>query len=237
MPGISIAAIITIALALGLVVLVICTRLQSSTKLLAALGVIGGIAAFFGAFHLLRIPLDNALQPLAQSNPDLYRFIATFYAPITEEPAKWVILIPLFLAGKIKHENKAAWAICLGVGFGIGEIVFLSQRIAADPQTLTMPWYLSSGFMVERFMVCIIHSALVLVAADALCSHKLWGFIFPLVFHWLGNLPIFLSYQYPFDPGRVVWGQLLWAWNILFFIGALIYLGLRMFPPSERVVR
>ena len=237
MPGITIAAMLTIGLLLILVVLLICTRLHSSIKLLTALGVLGGMAAFFGAFYLLRIPLDAALQSLNQSNPVMYRLGTTLYAPITEEPAKWLVLIPFFLAGKIKHENKAVWAMCIGIGFGIGEIVFLSQRIAADPQTLTMPWYLSSGFMVERFMVSLIHSALVLIAVDALCSRKLWGLILAPVVHFLVNLPIFLSRQYPLDPMGVLWGQLLWLSNILFFIGALIYLGLRMFPQAQRAAR
>jgi RsiW-degrading membrane proteinase PrsW (M82 family) len=109
--------------------------------------VLGGAVAFFGAFYLFRLPLGNAFQSLMQGYPAWYRFGSTFYAPLTEEPAKWLILIPFFLVGKIKHENKGAWAICLGFGFGMGEIVFLAQHIASDPQTLAMPWYLSSGFI------------------------------------------------------------------------------------------
>jgi hypothetical protein len=235
MPGIYIAAILTVTLSLGLVGLVIFKRIQPSDRLFAALGVLGGAVAFFGAYYLFRLPLDNAFQSLMQSYPAWYRFGYTFYAPLTEEPAKWLILIPFFLAGKIKHENKGAWAICLGFGFGMGEIVFLAQRIASDPQTLTMPWYLSSGFIVERLMVCFIHSALVLIAADALCYRKLWGMLLPLIIHWLGNFPIFLSYQYPLDAGGIVWGQLLWIWNTIFFVGALIYLGQRILTPAERI--
>ena len=235
MAGIYIAAILTIVLSLCLVGLVVYKKIQPADILFAALGVLGGTVAFFGAFYLLRIPLDNAFHSLMQSQPAWYRFGYTFYAPLTEEPAKWVILIPFFLAGKIKHENKGAWAICLGFGFGMGEIVFLAQSIASDPQTLTMPWYLSSGFIVERLMVCMIHSALVLIAADALFYRKLWWMLLPLVFHWLGNFPIFLSYQYPLDAGGIVWSQLLWIWNTLFFVVALVYLGLRIFTPTERI--
>ncbi len=235
MPGIYIAAIFTITLSLGLVGLVILKRIRCSDRLFAALGVIGSAVVFFGAFYLLRLPLDNVFQTLMQSYPAWYRFGSTFYAPLTEEPAKWIILIPFFLAGKIKHENKGAWAICLGFGFGMGEIVFLAQRIASDPQTLTMPWYLSSGFIVERLMVCVIHSALVLVVADALCYQKLWGMLLPLVIHWLANFPIYLSYQYPLDATGIVWGQLLWIWNSIFFVGALIYLGQWTLTQTERI--
>jgi len=235
MPGIFIAAIFTITISLSLVGLVIFKRIQPSDRVLAVLGALGGAAAFFGAFYLLRLPLGKAFQSLTQGYPAGYRFGFTFYAPLTEEPAKWIILIPLFLAGKIKHENKGAWAVCLGFGFGMGEIVFLAQRIASDPQTLTMPWYLSSGFIVERLMVCFIHSALVLIAADALCHHKLRGMLLALVFHWLVNLPVFLSHQYPLDAAGIVWGQLLWTWNSLFFVGALVYLGLGMLTLTERI--
>ena len=172
---------------------------------------------------------------MLQDSAAWYRFASTFYAPLTEEPAKWVILIPVFVAGRINRDNAGAWAICLGFGFGIGEIVFLAQRIAADPQTLTMPWYLSSGFIVERLMVCTIHSALVLLAAEALSRRTFWRLSVPLGLHWLVNIPIYLSYQYPFDAARIVWAQLLWMWNTLFFAGALIYLGQRVLTPAQRM--
>ena len=235
MPGIYIAAILTIALSLSLVGVVIHKRIRPSDRLFAALSVIGSAVAFFGAFYLLRLPLDNVFQSVFQSHPTWYRFASTFYAPLTEEPAKWAILIPPFLAGRINRDNKGAWAICLGFGFGMGEIVFLAQRIASDPQTLTIPWYLSSGFIVERLIVCVVHSALVLVAAEALCYRKLWGMLLPLVLHWLVNVPIYLSYQYPLDAAGIVWGQLLWLWNSLFFFGALVYLAQQMFTPAQRI--
>jgi hypothetical protein len=58
MPGIYIAGILTIALSLGLVGLVILKRIQFSDRLFAALGVLGGAVAFFGAFYLFRLPLE-----------------------------------------------------------------------------------------------------------------------------------------------------------------------------------
>jgi hypothetical protein len=235
MPGIYIAAILTIALSLGVLGLTIVKRIPPSERLLAALGVIGGAAVFFGAFYLLRIPLNNLFQSLMKGYPAWYYFGSTFYAPLTEEPAKWILLVPLFLAGKINRENKGAWAICLGFGFGMGEIMFLARGIASDPQTLSLAWYQSSGFIVERLMVCFIHSALILIAAEALIHKKLWGMVLALVFHWLLNFPIYLSYQYPLDAARNVWGQLLWTWNTLFFVGAMIYLGQSLLTPEQRI--
>ena len=195
----------------------------------------GSAVVFFGAFYLLRLPMDQVLHSLLQSDSAWYRLGVTFEAPLTEEPAKWAILIPLFLAGKIHKENMAAWAICLGCGFGMGEIVFLAQRFALDPQTWTMPWYLSTGFIGERLMVCVIHGALVLLAADALYSRQLWKMLWPLVFHWLVNIPLFLSNQFPLDAAGLVWGQLLGIWNAAFFVIALIYLGRRLLAWQERI--
>jgi uncharacterized membrane protein YhfC len=235
MPGIYIAAILTIALAVILVSVVILKRMPPADRLLAALSVAASAVAFFGAYYLLRLPLDNIVQPLSQGSAAWYRFATTFYAPLTEEPAKWAVLIPLFLAGKIRHDNAGAWAICLGFGFGMGEIAFLAQRIAADPQTLTMPWYQSSGFIIERLMVCTIHSGLVLVAAGALAGRKPWRLLVPIGLHWLVNIPIYLSYRYPLDAAGIVWGQLLWTWVTLCFVGALIYVGQSILTPAQRL--
>lgn len=235
MPGIYIAAILTIAFSLGIVVAVVIKGLPASDRLPAVFGVVGGAAAFFGAFYLLRVPLDQGLQLWLQGNPTLYRFITTFYAPVTEEPAKWLVLIPFFLMGKIDQKRKEAWAVCLGFGFGMGEIVFLAQNIAADPQALNIPWYLSSGFIVERLMICFVHSALVLIAAQAFIHRKFWGILVALFFHWQINFPIYLARQYPLDENGIIWGQLLWMWSTLFFIGALLYLGRRMLLSPERM--
>jgi len=235
LPGIVVAALLTLTLALGVAGWVLFKRLRLPDRAFAALGVLGGAGAFFGAFYLLRLSLDQGLQSLLRGYPAWLRFGATFYAPLTEEAAKWVLLIPFLLLGKIKREHQAAWAICLGFGFGMGEIVFLAQRIAADPSTLTLPWYQSSGFIIERLMVCVIHSALVLLAVDALCSRKLWRLLLPLVIHWLLNFPIYLSTRVPLDAAGIVCGQLLWMWSSLFFVGALIYLGQRLLTPSERI--
>lgn len=235
MPGITIAAIMTIAIALGAAGLVIFKRLSGSNRLFALLGIIASGAAFFGAYYLLRLPLNNALLSLIGSHPDLYHWGNTLSAPVTEEPAKWIVLLPLFLTGRIKLENKGAWALCLGLGFGVGEILFLGQIIAANPQTWSLPWYFSSGFIIERLMVCVIHSALVLIAAEAFCRRKYWMILLAPVFHWLLNFPIFLAGWFPFADGGALWGQLLWTWTTLFFTASLVYLGKQFFNTPAKL--
>lgn len=225
MPGIFIAAIITIFVLLCLVSPIILKRLTGWDRLFAVVSMLLAGAAFFGAYYLLRLPLNRVIHTLIQTDATGYRWIASLYAPLTEEPAKWIVLILLFMAGRIKRENKAAWAISLGFGFGIGEILFLAQSIASNPLSAGLPWYTSSGFIMERLMVCFIHSALILIAIEAISSRKYWLILLAPVFHWLLNMAIFLSIQFPFNDGGFLWSQLLWTWTTLFLIASLIYLG------------
>lgn len=234
MSGIMIAAIITILILLSLAILVIIKRLTVRDRLFALFFLILAGAAFFGAFYLLRLPIDQTVQSLLQNNPVRYRWIASLYAPLTEEPAKWIVLIPLFLAGRIKPENKGAWAICLGIGFGIGEIIFLAQSVASNPFTPDLPWYYFNGFIMERLMVCFIHSALILIAIEAVSSRKYCLILLAPLFHWLVNMPIFLSVQFPFDDGGLLWSQLIWAWITLFLMASLVYLGARLFITDKQ---
>lgn len=234
MSGIMIAALITILILLSLVSLVIFKRMTAWDRLFAILFMILAGAAFFGAFYLLRIPVDRAIQSLAQNDPIQYRWIASLYAPLTEEPAKWLVLIPLFLTGRIKPENQGAWAICLGFGFAMGEILFLAQSIASNPFTPDVPWFYFSGFIMERLMVGAIHSALFLIAVEAIISHKFWLILLAPVFHWLVNMPIFLSIQFPFDDGGILWSQLLWIWTTLSLIASLVYLGSKMINTEKQ---
>lgn len=234
MPGITIAALITILILLSLVGLVIVKRLSTWDRLFAILFMALAGAAFFGAFYLLRLPIDQAIKSLVSYDPIRYRWIASLYAPLTEEPAKWLVLLPLFLAGRIQRENKGAWAICLGFGFAIGEIIFLALSIAANPFTSDLPWFYFNGFIMERLMVSLIHSALFLVAIEAISSRKFWLILLAPLFHWLVNMPIFLSIQFPFNDGGFLWSQIVWAWLTLFLVASLVYLGSKMINTEKQ---
>lgn len=234
MPGIFIAAIITIIVLLCVVSPIIIKCLTGWDRLFAVVSMLFAGAAFFGAYYLLRIPLDRAVHALIQTDPTGYRWIASLYAPLTEEPAKWIVLILLFIAGRIKRENKAVWAICLGLGFGIGEILFLAQSVASNSLSVGLPWYYYSGFIMERLMVCFIHSALILIAIEAISSRKYLLILLAPVFHWLLNMAIFLSIQFPFNDGGFLWSQILWTWTTVFLIASLIYLGSRLLNTKER---
>lgn len=236
MPGIYISAIITIATVLSLASLVIIKRLSLRDRVFAFIWMILAGLAFFGAYYLMRLPVDRVINPLMQIDPTNYRWIASLYAPLTEEPAKWIVIIPLLLLGRITANNKGAWALSLGIGFGIGEILFLAQSVAANPFSAGLPWYYSSGFILERLMVCIIHSGFFLIAIEAILSRKYWVILLAPVLHWLLNFPIFLSVQFPFSDGGVLWSQLLWMWITLFMICSLILLSSRLFStPSAKV--
>ncbi|MBA4385374.1 MAG: hypothetical protein C0410_11610 [Anaerolinea sp.] len=84
-------------------------------------------------------------------------------------------------------------------------------------------------------MVCFIHSALILIAIESISSRRFWLILLAPVFHWLLNMPIFLSIQFPFNDGGVLWSQLLWTWITLFFIASLIFLGSHLLNTPKRM--
>ncbi len=146
-----------------------------------------------------------------------------------------MVVVGFFSLGKINHQSKAALAACLGVGFGIGEIIFLARVYALESQALSLPWYMFGGFVGERLMVCCIHSALMLIMADALCDKKLWRVLLAPFLHWSLNLPVFLSHWYPIEATGMVWQQILWVWEIIFLGGAFFYLLPHLLSGAERV--
>jgi RsiW-degrading membrane proteinase PrsW (M82 family) len=84
-------------------------------------------------FYLVRLPFNNWLVGRLGSTSNLYEWITLFYAPLTEEPAKLIPLLVPFIFLDIRKENFVRYALAIGLGFGIGEIWFLAERIASNP--------------------------------------------------------------------------------------------------------
>lgn len=73
------------------------------------------------AFYAVRMPLHHWLQS-SLGTADALTAISLFYAPLIEEPAKWLVLLFLFIRRKLTPNNAVAVAIGTGLGFAIGEI-------------------------------------------------------------------------------------------------------------------
>jgi uncharacterized membrane protein YhfC len=118
-------------------------------------------------------------------------------APIFEEAIK---LLPMLLPTSRRFRQNAAgalWAgLALGMGFGLGEAAFLAYKIAQSPVYNQLPWYMFTGFAVERLIVTFAHGWMTSIAMTGLYSGKkkaLLGYLCAVGLHALINLGPILS--------------------------------------------
>src|SRR5687768_1894370 len=153
MPGLYIAALVAASVALAaaspLLVLTGDRRRRWLPVLLLALQ----LPMCAAAFYFLRVPLDSLVKSVVP-DPGLYPFVTVLYAPLTEDPAKlWPLLLP-FVWKQLSIDSPMRMALALGIGFGIGEIGFLAERLARTPAIAALPWSAFGGFIIERVLVC-----------------------------------------------------------------------------------
>lgn len=164
MSGIYIAALITTAIVLALYGSIIKRMRSRASGRLLLLSFLIALPLQPLAFYLVRVPLNNLLAGWLDTGSNLYQFLTTFYAPLTEEPAKLVpLLIPAILRD-IRRDNFVRYAMAIGLGFGIGEIWFIAEKLAESPVYAPQPFYQFGGFLGERLVVCLIHGAFLAVS-------------------------------------------------------------------------
>jgi RsiW-degrading membrane proteinase PrsW (M82 family) len=135
--GASIAATLVMAAAIGFVLWRFAPRAHLG-PLALALALQLPMSAL--AFHLVRQPIIDGLQPLVGDSA-IYRWAQFLYAPLTEEPAKlWPILLP-FLARRIDRVTLAWYGLALGTGFAIGEVWFLADMTVRSGRVAELPWH------------------------------------------------------------------------------------------------
>lgn len=224
MKGIYVAAIIATALALGIEGGVIWWRSKRPDRPLLLIAFAAALPMCALMFYLVRMPINDWLVGIMGKENSLYRFLTTFYAPLTEEPAKlWPLLIPWFRR-RITKENAVIVAAALGLGFGVGEMWFLAEKISHVPKIAALPWYQLTGFINERFMVCIMHGAFTAAALKGLRSGRAaMGFAGAGLLHYFGNFPIYLASFDLGGLGKPAWTIILSAWVALYF-GAMLVL-------------
>jgi hypothetical protein len=218
---IFVAAILTTAIALAIFgALIRKLKLPGNPRLLwlAALIVLPLEPA---AFYFVRVPLDHWLTGLFGSHSPTLQWLVTFYAPLTEEPAKLVPLLIPAIRRDISRANFGRYALAIGVSFAIGEMWFVAERISRIPQYATAPFYMFGGYLGERLITCLFHSAFVGVALSQLGRRFALGVAGAMALHWLGNFPIFLMGWNVGGMGAAFWSVSVQWWIILYFFGAL----------------
>src|SRR5215471_12526620 len=163
MPGIYFTAILTTAIAAAIFgPLIHKLRLPANERLLwLAAGLVLPLQPL--AFYFVRVPLDHWLVAQLGSTSATYKWLTTCYAPLTEEPAKLVPLLIPVICRDISARNFVRYALAIGAGFAVGEMWFIAERVAQVPAIRALPFYQLDGYVVERLMVCVFHTAFVSV--------------------------------------------------------------------------
>ncbi len=130
--------------------------------------------------------------------------VSLFYAPLTEEPAKWLTARGAHRFGAQSRTIRSSLALAAGAGFGVGEIWFLAHALINSPSYPELPFWMFGGFMLERLEVCFLHGVLLIPPFYALANGRsfLLGGLVGMVMHFLLNFPIFLAQIDAFGLGE-----------------------------------
>ncbi len=223
MPGLYIMAIIAAAAALAVLGGLLLASAPRGFRRIALLLILIELPMSAAFFLLVRQPLDLGVRSLGL-DAGVYRFIASWYAPLTEEPAKLLPLLLPFFFRKVSRDNALVTGLALGLGFGLGEIAFLAWLINHNPQVADLPWFAFTGFLVERLLVCFLHGAITAVAVWMWCRGKRWGILVAMLLHYLLNFPIYLASMYPLGLDRATWVTISLVWVVAMVIGMSVTL-------------
>ena len=225
MNGAYSAAVAANALSLALVGGLLFARAPKRDRCFLALLVLLMLPMNPLAYLCVRIPLDGWIGDALGKGSELHRFARTFYAPLTEEPAKlWLLLVPL-LRRRMAAANLVQVAIAIGLGFGLGEAWTVAYLLAQSPETAGLPWYMFGGYIGERTMVCLMHGAFAGVALRFVFRRRAaLGIVCGMALHYLGNFPIYLAREGAFGLGETAWQIVLQLWVFAYFLamGALL---------------
>jgi len=219
--GIFVAAILTTAIALAIFGPLIRRLRLPADGWLLLLAFLIALPLQPAAFYFVRVPLDHWLTDLLGSKSVTLQGLATFYAPVTEELAKLVPLLIPAIRRDIRRENFGRYALAIGVGFAIGEMWFIAEKISRLPAFAHTPFYFFGGYIGERLMVCVFHSAFTGVALWALRRNFVVGIAGAMALHWLGNFPIALMAWNVGGMGPMFWTIAVQVWIVAYFVGAL----------------
>lgn len=179
------------------------------------------------AFVALRRPLDGVVRAVLSPDHPLYAWVTLLYAPLTEEPAKlWPLLLPVAARG-VTRENLGRVARALGVGFGVGEALWLAHLALQDPRVGRLPWGMFVPFMRERFQVALIHALLVAIALHGVTARprRVGRWIAAaMAAHAALNLPVLLAAKGHLGGDGAQVAALLTAWVSLWWVVALLLL-------------
>ncbi len=222
--GIVIAAIITTVLAIVVVGLLIRKLSRREDRSVLLLAFFFALPAQPIAFYFFRVPLHEFLTGWLGAGI-LLTAISLFYAPLLEEPAKWLALGVPSIRKALKPENAVAIALAVGLGFGVGELWFIAERLARSPQFAGLPFYYFGGFLTERLMVCFLQGAFIALFFKRYAEgQSVWpAALLGIALHFFLNFPIYLASVNLLGLGQHAWGFILVMHVALFTLAMFVF--------------
>ncbi|HEV2804542.1 MAG TPA: hypothetical protein VGW57_06370 [Chthoniobacterales bacterium] len=234
--GIYLAALLTTGIAAAIFVALVHRLRKPANERLVWLAAAVALPMQPLAFYLVRIPLDHWLVGQLGSTSTVYQWVTSFYAPVTEEPAKLVPLLIPAIRRDISAANFVRYALAIGFGFAIGEMWLVARFVAVAPAFAALPFYLFGGYVAERLVTCLLHGAFISVSLWRLRSRFLLGLAGAMLLHWLLNFPILLLAWNAGGLGKIFWSTANQAWLLLFVVaslGLLSYFTFGKFSPGR----
>jgi len=236
MHGIFVAAILTTAIAIAIFgILIRQLELPANNRLLWLAALIA-LPLQPLAFYFVRVPLDQWLSAHLVHGSFTFQAIVSLYAPLTEEPAKLLPLLVPAIRRDITPNNFVRYALAIGLGFALGEMWFIAERISRVPEFSAAPWYQSGGYIGERLMTCFLHATFVAVALRQFRRRFILGIAGAMAMHWAVNFPIFLMGWDVGGMGKAFWAVALQVWLIGFVfagVALLSYFVFGHFAPAR----
>jgi hypothetical protein len=176
-------------------------------------------------FYVVRLPIDGFVKTTF-GLAGWVVIVSLLYAPLTEEPAKWLAaLVPSVRRAIARMPVQVALAV--GLGFGIGEIWFLATALANSPNYPPgdPPFWMFSSFIVERLEVCFLHGVFVTLPFVQLARGRsfLLGGLAGMTLHFLLNFPIYLAQIDAFGLGQAGWISVLLFWVVAFVLAGAFF--------------
>lgn len=226
--GLLIAASIATVLSLALVGTVVFWGRSAADKRLLLVILLANLPLSALAFHGVRLPLDGWLAKVLVDHQSLLTAIRLCYAPLTEEPAKLLVLLIPFVWQRVDRTNLVRVALAIGLGFAIGEAWMVAELLSAKADVAALPWYALQGFIMERTLVCLTHAGFTSLALLGVIQRR-WlpavgGMLLAMACHFTANFPVWLAGIDPFGIGRQAWAVVVACWVQAWVIVAVLWL-------------
>lgn len=231
-PGIYIAAVISAILVVGAWGNVLLKKAEHTERRFLILLFLSQLPMSALVYYVIRFPVAQWYTAFFPKGTDIWLLLKSFEAPLTEEPGK---LLPLILPSvllRLKNypDRKPALlaGMALGLGFGVGEILFLAYVLPQWRQdVLAYPWYYFGGSIVERFLVSFLHAVMTGIAASGIAKgfrQGATGIAYAMGLHYILNIPAIIPGFSPLRPffkdplALAVYQQVKWLYFLALFV-------------------